>query len=57
LHTQTQKCKRRNKRLAEAKTPDDKKIFQQQIDVVDKQINKLVYGLYRLQEEEMVVFP
>ena len=44
-----------HKRLAEARAPQDKKILQQQIDVTDRQINKLVYELYNLTEEEIAV--
>jgi hypothetical protein len=40
-----------HKRLAEARTPHDKTVLQQQIAVTDQQIDKLVYELYGLTEE------
>jgi hypothetical protein len=36
-----------------ARTPQDKELIQRQIDATDKQINKLVYGLYDLTEDEI----
>jgi hypothetical protein len=42
-------------RVMDARAPHDKKILQQQIDVVDRQIDKLVYELYGLTEEEFAV--
>jgi type I restriction-modification system DNA methylase subunit len=42
-----------NKQLRLVKTPDEKTLLQRQIDAVDKQIDKLVYGLYGLTEEEI----
>jgi len=41
------------KRLAEVQMPHDKEIVQQQIAVTDQQIDKLVYELYGLTEEEI----
>jgi hypothetical protein len=42
-----------HKRLADAKIPRDKTILQQQIDATDQQIDRLVYELYGLTEEEI----
>ncbi len=42
-----------HKRLAEAKLPHDKEVLQQQIDVTDQQIDRLVYELYGLTGEEI----
>ena len=44
-----------HKRLVDARTPQDQKILQQQIGVVDRGIDKLVYELYCLTGEEIVV--
>jgi hypothetical protein len=44
-----------HKRLVDARTPQDQKILQQQVDVVDRQIDKLVYELYGVSEKEVVV--
>ena len=44
-----------HKRLASAKTPDDKTRLQHQIDTTDQQINNLVYELYGLTEKEMKI--
>lgn len=41
------------KRLAQARMPQDKTMLQQQIDRTDRQIDKLVYELYGLTEEEI----
>ena len=35
------------------KTDSDKKILQQKIDAIDKQIDRLVYELYGLTEDEI----
>ena len=40
-------------RLAEAKTPTDRELLERQITTTDKQIDRLVYELYELTEEEM----
>ena len=42
-----------HKRLAEAKTGRDKTVLQRQIDATDRQIDRLVYELYALTDEEM----
>jgi hypothetical protein len=42
-----------HKQLAAAKTPDSKTVLQRQIDATDRQIDKLVYELYGLTEEEI----
>ncbi len=42
-----------NKKLAAAKTEHDKTTLQRQIDTTDRQIDKLVYELYGLTEEEV----
>jgi len=44
-----------NKQLAASKTPDEKTRLQRQIDVSDRQINRLVYELYGLTEEEIKI--
>lgn len=36
-----------------ARTPQDKELIQRQIDVTDKKIDKLVYELYSLTEDEI----
>jgi hypothetical protein len=41
------------KRLADAKVPHDRTVLQQQIAVTDQQIDKVVYELYGLAEEEI----
>lgn len=42
-----------NKKLPELKTPHEKTVLQNQIDATDKQIDKLVYELYGLTDEEI----
>jgi len=44
-----------NKQLPEAKTDHEKTALQRQIDATDQQIDKLVYGLYGLTEEEIKI--
>jgi len=44
-----------NKKLAGAKTPDEKTRIQRQIDTTDSQIDKLVYELYGLTDEEIKI--
>ncbi len=44
-----------HKQLAEAKTPHDKTAIQRQIDAIDRQIDRLVYELYGLTEEEIKI--
>ena len=43
------------KQLPEARTGHDQTHFQRQIDATDRQIDKLVYELYGLTEEEIAV--
>jgi hypothetical protein len=42
-----------HKQLAAAKAPHDKTVLQAQIDATDRQIDRLVYDLYGLTEEEI----
>ncbi|MFH1079189.1 MAG: hypothetical protein V1766_02830 [Pseudomonadota bacterium] len=42
-----------HKKLAAAKTDHDKTILKRQIDATDSQIDRLVYELYELTEEEI----
>jgi hypothetical protein len=42
-----------NKKLAEAKTEHDKTVLQRRIDATDSQIDRMVYELYGLTEEEI----
>jgi type I restriction-modification system DNA methylase subunit len=44
-----------NKQLPEAKTGHEQTLLQRQIDATDKQIDKLVYELYELTEEEIAI--
>ena len=44
-----------HQRLADAKTPADKDRLQRQIDATDQEIDRLVYGLYGLTEEEIQI--
>ena len=44
-----------HKKLAAAKIPDEKTKLQRQISAADSQINKLVYDLYGLTEEEIKI--
>ncbi|MBN1364945.1 MAG: N-6 DNA methylase [Syntrophaceae bacterium] len=44
-----------NKQLTEAKTGHEQTLLQRQIDATDKQIDKLVYELYGLTEEEIKI--
>jgi hypothetical protein len=46
---------RLHKELAEAKSPQDKEFLQRRIDATDRQIDRLVYELYGLTEEEIRV--
>ena len=41
------------KQLSAAKTPHDKTALQRQIDATDRQIDRLVYELYGLTEDEI----
>ncbi len=42
-----------NKQLADAREPQTKTILQRQIETTDRQIDRLVYKLYELTEEEI----
>ena len=42
-----------HRQLAVAKTVHDKTVLQRQIDATDRQIDRLVYELYELTDEEM----
>ena len=42
-----------NKRLAEAREPQTKTVLQRQVETTDRQIDRLVYKLYELTEEEI----
>jgi hypothetical protein len=42
-----------HKRLAAVKNPNDKTRLQHQIDATDREIDRLVYDLYGLTEEEI----
>ena len=44
-----------HKRLAAAQTPTDKTLLQRQITATDKEIDRLVYDLYGLTDEEIAV--
>ena len=44
-----------NKQLAEAKVPQAKTVLQRQIDTADRQIDRLVYELYELTEDEIKI--
>jgi hypothetical protein len=44
-----------HKRLSEASNPDDKIPLQRQIDATDPEIDRLVYCLYGLTEEEIAI--
>lgn len=44
-----------NKDIDTARTPQGKELIQRQIDATDKQIDKLVYELYDLTEEEIKI--
>ena len=44
-----------HKQLAEAKTPTAKTMLQRQIEATDRQIDRLVYELYGLTEEEVAL--
>jgi predicted nucleic acid-binding Zn-ribbon protein len=44
-----------HKKLAEAKTDHEKTNLQRQIDATDRQIDRLVYELYELTEEEIKI--
>jgi hypothetical protein len=44
-----------HKQLAAARTNQDKTLIQRQIEATDRQIDKLVYELYELTEEEIAL--
>ncbi len=44
-----------HKRLAATKNPNDRTRLQAQIDATDREIDRLVYDLYRLSEEEIAI--
>jgi hypothetical protein len=44
-----------NKQLAGAKAPQTKIVLQRQIETTDRQIDRLVYELYELTEEEIKI--
>jgi len=44
-----------HKRLSAAKTPNDKTLLQRQIAATDKEIDRLVYDLYGLTEDEIAI--
>ena len=44
-----------HQQLAEAKTPTAKTMLQRQIEATDRQIDRLVYELYELTEEEIEI--
>ncbi len=44
-----------NKHLAAAKAPHEKEVLAGMIDATDRQIDRLVYELYGLTEEEIAV--
>ena len=41
--------------INKARTPQSKELIQRQIDATDKQINKLVYELYGLTDDEIKI--
>jgi hypothetical protein len=44
-----------NRQLAAAQTAQDKTVIQRQIDATDRQIDRLVYELYDLTEDEIKI--
>jgi len=44
-----------HKRRAAARTPADRELYQRQIEATDREIDRLVYELYGLTEEEVAV--
>ena len=44
-----------NRKLAESKNPQTKPILKRQIEATDRQIDKLVYKLYDLTDEEIEI--
>lgn len=44
-----------HKQLLKAQTPHDREVLQRQIETTDRQIDKLVYELYELTDEEIEI--
>ena len=44
-----------HQKIAEAKSPQTKTVLQRQIEATDRQIDKLVYRLYDLTDEEIEI--
>ena len=44
-----------HEKLAEAMTPQAKRLLEQQIEITDRQIDRLVYELYGLREKEIAI--
>ena len=44
-----------HKQLAEAKEPQTKTVLQRRIETTDRQIDRLVYELYELTEDEIKI--
>jgi hypothetical protein len=44
-----------HQQLAAAKTPNDKTLLQRKIETTDREIDRLVYELYGLTEEEIKI--
>jgi len=44
-----------NKKLSSARTPQEKNLIQRQIEMMDRQINQLIYELYDLTAEEIKI--
>jgi hypothetical protein len=44
-----------HKQLAEARNPQDKTFLQRRIDATDRHIDRLVYDLYGLTEDEIKI--
>jgi len=44
-----------NTKIRASKNPDERRILQQQIDATDREIDRLVYDLYGLTEEEIAI--
>ena len=44
-----------HKRLAKAKDENDRALLQRQIDSTDREIDKLVYAMYDLTQEEIAL--
>jgi hypothetical protein len=55
LVTLVEKMLKLNQTLAKLKTPQEKSVLQRQIEATDRQIDKLVYKLYDLTDEEIEI--